>query len=80
MSQELSEAARRAGLCLRVPPDLGLSQATASHHPRKLTGAGLLEREQRGKWAYFFASGGLGATGRPHHLPGGRSMSTETYA
>ena len=24
-----------------------------SHHLRKLTDAGLLEREQRGKWAYF---------------------------
>jgi ArsR family transcriptional regulator, arsenate/arsenite/antimonite-responsive transcriptional repressor len=34
-------------------PSLGLSQATASHHLKKLTDAGLLEREQRGKWAYF---------------------------
>ena len=34
-------------------PALGLSQATVSHHLKKLTEAGLLEREQRGKWAYF---------------------------
>jgi ArsR family transcriptional regulator len=34
-------------------PALGLSQATASHHLKKLTDVGLLEREQRGKWAYF---------------------------
>jgi|SRR5579864_1615717 len=34
-------------------PALGLSQPTVSHHLKKLTGAGLLEREQRGKWAYF---------------------------
>jgi ArsR family transcriptional regulator, arsenate/arsenite/antimonite-responsive transcriptional repressor len=34
-------------------PALELSQATVSHHLRKLTEAGLLEREQRGKWAYF---------------------------
>jgi ArsR family transcriptional regulator, arsenate/arsenite/antimonite-responsive transcriptional repressor len=34
-------------------PALGLSQATVSHHLAKLTRAGLLEREQRGKWAYF---------------------------
>ena len=34
-------------------PALGLSQATVSHHLKKLTDAGLLEREQRGKWAYF---------------------------
>ena len=34
-------------------PALRLSQPTVSHHLRKLTEAGLLEREQRGKWAYF---------------------------
>jgi len=34
-------------------PTLGLSQATVSHHLNKLTRVGLLEREQRGKWAYF---------------------------
>ena len=34
-------------------PALGLSQPTASHHLKKLTEAGLLDREQRGKWAYF---------------------------
>src|SRR5438309_10881584 len=34
-------------------PALGLSQPTVSHHLKKLTDAGLLEREQRGKWAYF---------------------------
>ena len=34
-------------------PGLGLTQATVSHHLKKLTDAGLLEREQRGKWAYF---------------------------
>jgi ArsR family transcriptional regulator, arsenate/arsenite/antimonite-responsive transcriptional repressor len=35
------------------PALLGLSQPTASHHLSKLTHAGLLQREQRGKWAYF---------------------------
>jgi ArsR family transcriptional regulator len=34
-------------------PALGLSQATVSHHLAKLTRVGLLNREQRGKWAYF---------------------------
>jgi ArsR family transcriptional regulator len=34
-------------------PALGLSQPTVSHHLKKLVAAGLLEREQRGKWAYF---------------------------
>ena len=36
---------------------LGLSQPTVSHHLKKLTEAGLLEREQRGKWAYYSLSG-----------------------
>src|SRR6266571_8186256 len=32
---------------------LGLAQPTVSHHLKKLHDAGLLDREQRGKWAYF---------------------------
>jgi ArsR family transcriptional regulator len=32
---------------------LGLAQPTVSHHLKKLVEAGLLAREQRGKWAYF---------------------------
>jgi ArsR family transcriptional regulator len=35
---------------------LGVSQPTVSHHLKVLTTAGLLEREQRGKWVYFSAS------------------------
>ncbi len=32
---------------------LGLSQPTVSHHLKVLTDAGLLTREQRGRWAFF---------------------------
>jgi ArsR family transcriptional regulator, arsenate/arsenite/antimonite-responsive transcriptional repressor len=32
---------------------LGLSQATVSFHIKKLMDAGLLDREQRGVWAYY---------------------------
>lgn len=32
---------------------VGLSQGTVSHHMRILAEAGLVEREQRGKWAYY---------------------------
>ena len=39
-------------VCNLVEP-LELSQPTVSHHLKKLVEAGLLEREQRGKWAYF---------------------------
>src|SRR5579859_8292712 len=34
-------------------PLLGLAQPTVSHHLKKLLEAGLIDREQRGKWAYF---------------------------
>ncbi|MDT4996600.1 MAG: ArsR family transcriptional regulator, arsenate/arsenite/antimonite-responsive transcriptional, partial [Pseudonocardiales bacterium] len=32
---------------------VGLSQPTVSHHLKQLVDAGLLEREQRGRWAYY---------------------------
>jgi ArsR family transcriptional regulator, arsenate/arsenite/antimonite-responsive transcriptional repressor len=32
---------------------LGLSQPTVSHHLKVLHEAGLLEREQRGRWAFY---------------------------
>ena len=39
-------------ICNLTEP-LELAQPTVSHHMRKLLDAGLVEREQRGKWAYF---------------------------
>jgi ArsR family transcriptional regulator len=39
-------------ICNLTEP-LELSQPTVSHHMRKLLEAGLVAREQRGKWAYF---------------------------
>jgi ArsR family transcriptional regulator len=36
-----------------LTPSLGVSQPTVSHHLRVLSEAGLLEREQRGRWAYY---------------------------
>ena len=42
-------------VCELIEP-LGLSQGTVSHHLKKLTGAGLLDREQRGRWAYYSLS------------------------
>jgi ArsR family transcriptional regulator len=47
-------ATRGEAVCAcEIIPLLGLAQATVSHHLKKLTDAGLLDREQRGKWAYF---------------------------
>jgi ArsR family transcriptional regulator, arsenate/arsenite/antimonite-responsive transcriptional repressor len=39
-------------ICHLIEP-LGLSQPTVSHHMKRLLEAGLVDREQRGKWAYF---------------------------
>jgi ArsR family transcriptional regulator len=44
---------------------VGVSQPTVSHHMRVLADAGLVEREQRGKWAYYrLIPGALDALGR----------------
>lgn len=32
---------------------LGIAQPTVSHHLKKLVAAGLLTRQQRGRWAYY---------------------------
>lgn len=41
-----------ACICDLTDP-VGLSQPTVSHHMKLLTDAGLVTREQRGKWAYY---------------------------
>jgi ArsR family transcriptional regulator len=41
-----------ACICDLTAP-VGLSQGTVSHHMKLLTEAGLVSREQRGKWAYY---------------------------
>jgi ArsR family transcriptional regulator, arsenate/arsenite/antimonite-responsive transcriptional repressor len=41
-----------ACVCHLTEP-LGLAQPTVSHHLKVLLEAGLVEREQRGNWAYF---------------------------
>ena len=41
-----------ACVCDLVEP-VRLSQPTVSHHLRQLVDAGLITREQRGRWAYF---------------------------
>lgn len=54
-----SSDAREACVCELTEP-VGLSQPTVSHHLKLLVDAGILEREQRGKWAYYrIVSGAL---------------------
>lgn len=36
-----------------LTPSTGLSQGTVSHHLKILVDSDLLQREQRGKWAYY---------------------------
>ena len=47
-------AAEGAEACIcDLTEPLGLSQPTVSHHMKLLVDAGLVSRQQRGKWAYF---------------------------
>jgi ArsR family transcriptional regulator, arsenate/arsenite/antimonite-responsive transcriptional repressor len=48
----LATAGEPVCICDLIDP-LGLAQPTVSHHMKKLLDAGLVEREQRGKWAFF---------------------------
>jgi ArsR family transcriptional regulator len=36
-----------------LTPNTGLAQSTVSHHLKLLVEAGLLDRTQRGKWAFY---------------------------
>jgi ArsR family transcriptional regulator len=61
--------AGEACICELTEP-VGLSQPTVSHHMKLLAEAGLVVREQRGKWAYYAvvsdALDTLAATLRPN--------------
>jgi ArsR family transcriptional regulator len=47
-----AQPGHEACVCHLTEP-LGLSQPTVSHHLKVLLRAGLVDREQRGSWAYF---------------------------
>src|SRR5918993_1239274 len=47
-----AQADGEACVCDLTEP-VGLSQPTVSHHLKILVDAGILTREQRGKWAYY---------------------------
>lgn len=48
----LATAGEPVCICDLIEP-VGLSQPTVSHHMKKLLDTGIVERQQRGKWAYF---------------------------
>jgi ArsR family transcriptional regulator, arsenate/arsenite/antimonite-responsive transcriptional repressor len=57
-----------------ITPELGLSQPTVSFHLKKLVQAGLLEREQRGVWAFYSVNREvMGRLGRVFELEGARA-------
>lgn len=47
-----AQQSAEACVCDLTDP-VGLSQPTVSHHLKILVDAGLLDRDQRGKWAYY---------------------------
>lgn len=52
LSMIAADPAGEACACDMTGP-VGLSQPTVSHHLKLLVEAGLVTREQRGKWAYY---------------------------
>jgi ArsR family transcriptional regulator, arsenate/arsenite/antimonite-responsive transcriptional repressor len=52
----LATSGQPACICHLVD-ELGLAQATVSHHVKKLVDAGLVVREERGKWSYLSLDG-----------------------
>jgi len=52
LSLVAAHAEGEACICDLTDP-VALSQPTVSHHMKVLVDAGLLTREQRGKWAYY---------------------------
>jgi len=66
---------QEACVCNLTGP-IGLSQPTVSHHLRVLTGAGIVERESRGRWAFYkLRRGPLAALGDA--LGGGLGVATQ---
>lgn len=50
----LISASENAEMCVcDLTEPVGLSQPTVSHHMKQLVEAGLVTREQRGRWAYY---------------------------
>jgi ArsR family transcriptional regulator len=49
----LAAASDQEGCVCDLTEPLGLSQPTVSHHLKVLSEAGLVVREQRGRWAFF---------------------------
>ncbi len=62
----LAESAAGTACACHLPEALGITQPTLSFHLRKLLDAGLVAREQRGRWVHW--------TVRPESLTGVKSF------
>ena len=49
----VADAPDTTACACHLPAVLGISQPTLSHHLKRLVDAGLLHREQRGRWAHY---------------------------
>jgi len=49
----VAESPDTTACACHLPAALGISQPTLSHHLKKLVEAGLLQREQRGRWVHY---------------------------
>lgn len=58
MSMIVASSTGEMCVCDLTEP-VGLSQPTVSHHMRLLAEAGLVAREQRGRWAYYRPTTGV---------------------
>ena len=58
MSMIVASSTGEMCVCDLTEP-VGLSQPTVSHHMRLLADAGLVTREQRGRWAYYRPTTGV---------------------
>jgi ArsR family transcriptional regulator, arsenate/arsenite/antimonite-responsive transcriptional repressor len=59
-----------------LPAQVGRSQPTVSHHLGQLVRAGVIQREQRGKWAWFrLHPGALGSVARALDMEGSLDLS-----
>lgn len=52
VSMIAAQPGQEACVCDLIEP-VGLSQPTVSHHMKQLVEAGLVTREQRGRWAFY---------------------------
>lgn len=79
LSMIAAQSDGEACVCDLTEP-VGLSQPTVSHHMKQLVDAGLVIREQRGKWAYYAIVpeilGMLSAALDPQTLGAGTSASS----